>query len=70
MNDYQRISQEMKKRRSSKHWTKQDINRIQAARETGDWREVHCSSLYKQHGGEFCSLLEVLYLLSKEGAAL
>lgn len=70
MTEYQLITKEMKKYRSTKHWTKKDIDRIKEARESDDWTTVYKSDLYTKHSGEFCSLLEVLHRLNKEGAVL
>lgn len=70
MTEYQRITKEMKKYRSTKHWNKKDIERIKQARESDDWTDVYKSELYKKYSGEFCSLFEVLHRLNKEGAVI
>ncbi|HDR3499601.1 TPA: hypothetical protein QCN48_005059 [Bacillus toyonensis] len=58
---YQEIVSEMKKHRSEKHWSKQDLKRIVEAQNTGDWSPVQESKLYNKYSGEYCSLLEVLH---------
>lgn len=57
---YQMIQGQMKKRRGVKVFTKKDVTAILKAQETGDWSEVHKSKLYVKHGGDYCSMLEVL----------
>lgn len=57
---YKLIKKEMKKHRKKKHWTKKDLELILNAKKSGDWSIVHQTKLYNEHGGEYCSLLEVL----------
>ncbi|MEK5061127.1 hypothetical protein BK126_26150 [Paenibacillus sp. FSL H7-0326] len=57
---YIQIQSEMKKHRSKKHFSKQDIQDILLAKETGNWEVVHQSTFYLKHSNEYCSLLEVL----------
>lgn len=58
---FEQIKLEMSKKRSVKRWTKKDVERIREAKETGDWSKVQESRLYNKHGGDYCSLLEVLH---------
>lgn len=40
--------------------TPRDLARIREARKNGNWQAVHQSKLYRQFGGQFCQLLELL----------
>ncbi|MGG5759197.1 hypothetical protein ACQ3VF_26210 [Bacillus toyonensis] len=62
---YQEIVSEMKKHRSQKHWSKQDLKMIVTAQNTGDWSLVQESKLYNKYSGEYCSLLEVLHKVER-----
>lgn len=47
-------------KRSNSRTTKADIQRIIRAKETGDWREVYKSRLYRCHSSEYCELLQYI----------
>lgn len=52
--------EEMGKRRAKVYTKQADIKRILHAKFTGNWKEVHNSNLYKNHGGEYCELLQII----------
>lgn len=56
-----KVLQEIKSRRGKTYTTKKDIIRIQKAKESGDWQEVHNSKLYNKHSGEYCELLQIIH---------
>ncbi|MCY8549329.1 Rho termination factor N-terminal domain-containing protein [Bacillus haynesii] len=58
--EYSQIRNEMKKKRSKKHWNKNDLQLIMEAKKKDSWEKVYKSELYKKHSGEYCSLIEVL----------
>jgi hypothetical protein len=62
---HKQVREEMSRKRSTKHWSKKDVEAILEAKQTGDWSEVESSKFYVQYGGEFCSMLEVLNKLGK-----
>ena len=58
---YEKIKEDMERRqRVPKRWTKKDVAMIRQAKKDGDWAQVHSSKLYIRHGGDYCTLLEVL----------
>ncbi len=57
---FKEVREEMKRMNRKKHYTRQDINDILEAQETGDWSKVHAGTLYNKYGGEYCSMLEAL----------
>ncbi|MEK4136363.1 Rho termination factor N-terminal domain-containing protein [Bacillus sp. FSL W8-0445] len=58
--EYSQIRNEMKKKRSKKHWNKNDLQLIMEAKKKDSWEKVYKSELYNKHAGEYCSLMEVL----------
>jgi len=62
------IQEEIRVKRShDRSYTKlTDITRIFHAKQTGDWKNVYSSSLYRLHGGEYCELLSVIHRHTKE----
>ena len=58
--DYNKVKTLMDHERNVKHWSKKDLQLIQEAKETDNWKKVYNSKLYNKYGGEYCSLLEVL----------
>lgn len=57
------LKEELQGKRSSKvKATLKDIETVRndRFREDGDYTESHKTKLYKEHSGEFCTLLEIL----------
>lgn len=54
------ILNELSRLRGGKVYTSPaDLTRITEARKTGDWQAVKTSRLYRLHGGEYCTVLEL-----------
>mgnify|MGYP000327825118 CR=1 FL=1 len=48
-------------REDTRRITLSDIQAVIEAQETGDYSKVFETDLYKNHGGAYCVLLEILY---------
>lgn len=54
------IKAELAKKRNKIHATKKEIETILKAANTGNWDDARQTKLYINHGGEYCTLLEIL----------
>ncbi|MCY9738192.1 hypothetical protein M5X17_31355 [Paenibacillus alvei] len=55
------ILMKIRSKRTNSKTKKADIHRIIEAMQKGDWSKVFASRLYRNHGGEYCELLEYVH---------
>jgi phosphoribosyl-dephospho-CoA transferase len=60
MKDYPAIKKELKEHKQVCHLTKSEFQAILDAYNTYDWQPVYETRLYKDFGGEYCLLLELI----------
>lgn len=64
-----RLKAELVRNRSESKATKKDIGIVLTdyLRQDGDYSQTFQTKLYNKHGGEYCSLLEILNLYDRKG---
>lgn len=57
---YSELREKMTAKGRKKVFTKLDVQMIMKAKRTGDWSEVHQTKFYKDHGGAYCEMQQIL----------
>lgn len=57
---YSELREKMKAKGRKKVFTKLDVQIIMKAKRTGDWSEAHQTKFYKDHGGAYCEMQQIL----------
>lgn len=57
---FELIDQKMLQKRGRKNYSNEDVVLITQAKELGNWAQVYCTKFYREHSGDYCTMLEIL----------